>query len=125
MYLTLKMLHMTCALLSIAGFIFRGILKMQGSPLLQRKLLRIAPHVIDTVLLLSAIGLTVIIQQYPFVDAWLTVKVIGLIVYIALGLVTLKLARSEPVRLFAFIAAILVFFYIAMVARMHTPFPLG
>ena len=125
MYLTLKMLHMTCAVLSIAGFIFRGILKMQGSPLLQRKFLKIAPHVIDTLLLLSAIGLTLIIQQYPFVDAWLTAKVIGLIVYIALGLVTLKFARSEPVRLLAFIAAILVFFYIAMVARMHTPFPLG
>jgi uncharacterized membrane protein SirB2 len=123
MYLTLKMLHMTCAILSIAGFTLRGILKLQGSTLLEKKIFKIAPHIIDTVLLASAIALTVIIGQYPLADAWLTAKVIGLLLYIFLGLVTLRFAKTQPVRLLAFVLAIGVFAYIAMVARTHNPFP--
>ncbi|MET0377623.1 MAG: SirB2 family protein [Spongiibacteraceae bacterium] len=123
MYLTLKMLHMTCALISIAGFIFRGTLRLQGSALLQNKFLKIAPHIVDTVLLLSAIGLTVTLQQYPFADSWLTAKLLGLLVYIFLGVYTLKIAKTQPARLIAFVLAILVFAYIAIVARTHSPFP--
>lgn len=123
MYLTLKMLHMTCALLSITGFIFRGTLKLQGSALLQKKFLKIAPHIIDTVLLLSAIGLAMTLQQYPFIDSWLTAKLIGLIVYIFLGVYTLKIAKTQPARVIGLILAILVFAYIAIVARAHSPFP--
>lgn len=125
MYLALKMLHMSCALISIVGFIVRGLLKFQGSALLQKKFLKIAPHIVDTVLILSAIGLTVSIGQYPFVDSWLTAKVLGLVVYIFLGLVTLKFAKTTPVRLLAFVLAIAVFAYIASVARSHNPFPFG
>ncbi len=125
MYLTLKMLHMTCAMISIFGFIFRGVLKFKGSELLQRKFLKVAPHIVDTVLILSAIGLTIVTSQYPLVDDWLTAKLIGLIVYIGLGLVTLRFAKTQPVRVLAFIFAILVFGYIATVARTHTPFPFG
>lgn len=125
MYLALKMLHVSFALISIIGFIVRGLLKFQGSALLQKKFLKIAPHIVDTVLILSAIGLTVSIGQYPFVDSWLTAKVLGLVVYIFLGLVTLKFAKTTPVRLLAFILAIVVFAYIASVARSHNPFPFG
>ncbi len=123
MYLTLKMLHMICAVISIAGFIFRGTLKLQGSALLQKKFLKIAPHIIDTVLLLSAIGLMLTLQQYPFVNGWLTAKLIGLFVYIFLGVYTLKIAKTQPTRIIAFVLAILVFAYIATVARAHSPFP--
>jgi uncharacterized membrane protein SirB2 len=123
MYLTLKMLHVSFALISIIGFIARGLLKFQGSALLQKKFVKIAPHIVDTVLLLSAIGLAVSIGQYPFVESWLTAKVLGLVVYIFLGLVTLKLAKTTPVRLLAFVFAIAVFAYIATVARTHNPLP--
>ena len=56
MYFALKHLHMLCAVISIIGFIVRGALRIQGSTLLQRKWLRITPHIVDTLLLLSAIG---------------------------------------------------------------------
>jgi uncharacterized membrane protein SirB2 len=125
MYLTLKMLHMTCAMLSIVGFTLRGVLKLQGSALVEKKFFKIAPHIIDTVLLASAIALTVILGQYPLADAWLTAKVIGLVLYISLGLVTLRFAKTQPVRLLAFVAAIAVFAYISMVARTHNPLPFG
>lgn len=125
MYFAFKHVHMLCAALSIIGFIVRGALALQGSALLQKKFVKIAPHVIDTVLLLSAIGLAATIHQYPFTSAWLTAKLIGLVVYIFLGLVTLRFARSQPVRAIAYFAAIATFFYIGAVAFAKTPWPFG
>ena len=123
MYLALKHLHMLCAAISIIGFIARGALKLGGSPLLQRKWLRIAPHIVDTLLLLSAFGLVFVTHQYPFVEGWLTAKLIGLVVYIGLGLVTLRFARTQPARAIAYVLAILTFAYIAVVAVTKTPLP--
>lgn len=125
MYFAFKHLHMLCAAISIIGFIVRGALRIQGSALLQKKFVKIAPHIVDTLLLLSAIGLAVSIQQYPFTSAWLTAKLIGLIVYIFLGVVTLRIAQSQPVRVIAYLAAIATFFYIGAVAFSKTPWPFG
>jgi len=121
MYFALKHLHMLCAVISIIGFIVRGALRLTGSPLLQKKFLKIAPHIIDTLLLLSAIGLTISIQQYPLTTPWLTAKLIGLFVYIGLGLVALRFAKSKPTIAIAYVLAIATFAYIAMVAVTKTP----
>jgi uncharacterized membrane protein SirB2 len=125
MYFALKHLHLLCAAISIIGFIVRGALRIQNSPLLQRKWLRIAPHIVDTLLLLSAIGLSISIQQYPFTSsgAWLTTKVLGLLVYIGLGLVTLRFAKTQPVRVLAYVLAIATFSYIGSVAISKVPLP--
>jgi len=121
MYFALKHLHMLCAVISIIGFIVRGALRLTGSPLLQKKFLKIAPHIIDTLLLLSAIGLTISIQQYPLTTPWLTAKLIGLFVYIGLGLVALRFAKSKPTIAIAYALAIATFAYIALVAVTKTP----
>jgi uncharacterized membrane protein SirB2 len=125
MYYALKNLHMLCAAISIIGFIVRGALRIQNSTLLQRKWLRIAPHIVDTLLLVSAIGLTIGIHQYPFTSsgAWLTTKVFGLLIYIGLGLVTLRFAKTQTMRVVAYILAILTFIYIANVALTKVPLP--
>lgn len=81
------------------------------------------PHVVDTLLIVSAIALAVSIRQYPFVDAWLSAKVIALLLYIGLGFVALKYGRSKTVRLSAWIIAQLVFAYIVLVAITHNPWP--
>lgn len=121
MYVALKHLHMLCAAVSIVGFIVRGALRIANSAVLQKKWIRIAPHIIDTLLLLSAIGLTISIHQYPITTPWLTAKLIGLFVYIGLGLVTLRFAKSQPVRILAYIFAIVTFAYIGMVAVAKSP----
>lgn len=123
MYFAFKHIHMLCAVISIISFIVRGALAIQGSSILQKKWIRIAPHIVDTLLLLSAIGLMVSIQQYPFVNSWLTAKLLGLIVYIFLGVVTLKIAKSQPVRIVSYVLAIATFCYIASVAVTKTPLP--
>jgi len=78
--------------------------------------MRILPHVNDTLLLMAAIAMVVMSGQYPFVDAWLTAKVFGLIFYIVLASVALKAGHTQRVRFASGLAALLVFGYVATVA---------
>jgi uncharacterized membrane protein SirB2 len=77
--------------------------------------------VIDSLLLAAAIALTTIIHQYPFVQAWLTVKVVLLVVYIVLGVFALRRGRTRAIRAGFFAAAMIVFLFIVSVARAHDP----
>jgi uncharacterized membrane protein SirB2 len=122
-YLALKALHVGCVITSYSLFVLRGVWMLQGSALLQRRWVKIVPHVVDTLLLTSAILLALAIRQYPFVASWLTAKVIGLALYIALGTIALKRGRTRAIRVSAWIAAQVVFFYIVAVAVTHTPVP--
>ncbi len=121
MYLGLKHLHVTCAALSLGLFLLRGWWMVSKPARLQQRWVRIVPHVIDTVLLASAIALMFIIRQWPFYQDWLTAKVIGLVIYIVLGTIALKRGRTLRVRLVAFFSAVAVFLWIAATARMHAP----
>ena len=121
MYLALKHLHITCVVLSIAGFTLRGWWSFTGSPLLRARLTRILPHVVDTCLLASAIGLAWLAGWMPFVDGWLTAKVLGLLAYIGLGAVALRPARPIGQRALAFAGALAVYAYIVTVAVTKNP----
>jgi uncharacterized membrane protein SirB2 len=120
-YLLVKQIHVACVALSLAGFVLRGGLMISGSPLLHSRFVRIAPHVVDTLLLASAVWLAFMLQQYPFVEGWLTAKVIGLLAYIALGTMALKRGRSLRVRLGYFVLALCAAGYIVAVAFTRDP----
>lgn len=90
MYMMAKHLHMTAVGISVLLFVFRFIYGQMKPDFLQKKWVKIVPHVIDTVLLASAIWLCIILSQYPLVNGWLTAKVIGVIAYILFGMVALK-----------------------------------
>ena len=115
-YLLVKNLHVACAALSISGFVARGALMLAESPLLQHRFVRVAPHVVDTALLLSAVWLAWALGQVPFVHGWITAKVIALVAYVLLGSIALKRGRTKAVRAAAFIAALLTAGYIVSVA---------
>ncbi|AZZ90936.1 regulator SirB [Hahella sp. KA22] len=123
-YMLLKHIHMTCVALTFASFTLRFIWMILESPLLQRKLSKILPHIIDTVLLLSAIGLALKLQQYPFHSGWLTAKVAGLIIYIALGVFALKRGKTKGARILFGLGAYTAFAYIVMVALTKSSWPL-
>ncbi|GIZ50028.1 SirB2 family protein [Noviherbaspirillum aridicola] len=120
-YLAIKHMHMSFAILSGLLFLGRGIMMLAGSTLLQKRVLRIAPHVIDTLLLASALALVFISGMYPFVQAWLTAKVLALVGYIVAGSVALRPGRSRGVRATAFVVALLLFAYILKVAVTKQP----
>ncbi len=121
MYMMAKHLHLTAVGLSILFFVFRFMWSQFDANALSKKWVKILPHVIDTVLLASAIWLCVILSQYPLVNAWLTFKVIGVVLYIVLGLFALKKAKTSLGRWSFFVAALVVLMATAMVAVTKQP----
>jgi uncharacterized membrane protein SirB2 len=83
---------------------------------LQQRWVKVVPHVVDTLLLVCAVILVVWSGQYPFVQGWLTAKLLALIAYIVLGTIALKRGKTKSVRIGALVAAALVFAYIVKVA---------
>ncbi len=117
-------LHITCALISISGFVVRGIWMLRDSPRLRARWVRIAPHVVDTLLLVTGLVMVFRLRLYPGQQPWLTAKLIALVVYIALGMVALKRGRTKARRAWAWGGALLVFAYILAVARTRAVNPL-
>ena len=128
-YLTFKYLHVTCVVLSISGFCLRGLLLMRKSALARgqvewhggRRWLRALPHVNDSLLLVAAIGLALTLEQYPFIDGWLTAKIFGLLAYILLGALALRPGSDPRLRTIAGITAVTVFGWIVSVAWFKHP----
>lgn len=116
-YLLLKSVHVGCAAISVTGFVLRWLLMTNGSDFMaRRRLLRITPHIVDTLFLLSGIALAVMLGQLPFRNGWLTAKVIGLVAYILLGVTAMSQRNSGTVRVAAFVLALLTFSWIVSVA---------
>ena len=121
MYMMAKHLHLTAVGLSILFFIFRFIWSQFDATALSKKWVKILPHIIDTVLLASAIWLCFILSQYPIVNPWLTFKVIGVVLYIVFGLFALKKAKTARAKWGFFVAALAVLMATAMVAVTKQP----
>jgi uncharacterized membrane protein SirB2 len=120
-YADIRLLHISCVALSGTLFTCRGLLRLFDSPLANTGALRWSSYLIDTVLLGAAILLTLILHQYPLVNGWLTMKTGLLVLYIALGVVALKRARTRLGRVGALIAALLTYCSIIGVAVTHRP----
>ena len=119
-----KTIHVTCAILTISGFTLRGVWMLRASPLLNNPWVKVLPHIVDTLLLGAGILLAINIHQYPGTHAWLTAKVLGLLAYIVLGSIALKRGGTKTIRVAAWIAATLVFFYIVSVALTRSAMPI-
>jgi uncharacterized membrane protein SirB2 len=113
---TIKFIHVTCVLLSLAGFFIRGIWMLRDSTLLQQRWVKTTPHIVDTLLLVSAIILAVQFRFSPLEQPWLMVKIIALLVYIGAGMVALRFGRSKTVRLYAWLFGLATILYIMSVA---------
>lgn len=119
MYAAFKHIHLLTVALSLGLFTLRGVWMLLDSDKLQKRWVKIVPHIIDTLLLVSAIGLMLQIQQYPFSDGWLTAKLLGLIAYIVIGTIALKRGKTKGTRVIALVAAFGVIAYIVGVAIRH------
>ncbi len=125
-FLVVKWIHVSAAFISVSGFALRGIWMLANSPLFNRRWVGIAPHIVDTVLLGSAIALAAMLHQYPFVHPWLTAKVLALLVYIGLGMAAFRFAHTARLRLLAFSGAMVAAAYILSVAYFKSPLgPIG
>lgn len=121
-YLALKHLHVTCVILSGLGFCLRGWWMLREAPQLKARLTRVLPHVLDSLLLGSALTMAYLSGQYPFAQGWLTAKFFGLLAYIVFGAIALKRGKTKAVRLGFFALAVLAYGYIVSVALSRSPY---
>nr|WP_275689479.1 SirB2 family protein [Nitrosomonas oligotropha] len=120
-YALLKMIHVSSVILSYSLFFLRGVWLIRDSTNLRQRWVKILPHIVDTVLLTSAVFLAMTIQQNPLQDSWLTAKVAGLLLYIALGMVAIRFGKTRRTKIIAWVAAQCVFIYIVLVAVTKSP----
>ena len=123
--MTLKLVHESSVVLTFFSYSLRGFWMMIDSPLLQHKLTRILPHIIDTVLLLSGVTLAVMLYGNFYRMTWLMVKLGAVIVYIILGSIAIRYGRTKTARIIALIMAWCVFFFIVVLARYNAVLPHG
>ena len=116
MYETLKLVHVGSAILTISGFILRSYWMFTGSSKLQLNAVRILPHIVDTVFLLSGIALIVTLNLPVLSQNWLLMKFVALVAYIVLGAIALGRGKTMQSRTTAFVLALATFAYIAGVA---------
>ncbi len=124
MYEIVKIIHVGCATLTLVSFSLRGVWMLYWPAMLKRVAVRIVPHVIDAVLLASAIVLMIQTQQYPPAQTWLTAKIAAVVIYIVLGSVALKRGSTRAIRVSAWLAALATYGYIVAVALTRDAFPL-
>ena len=122
-YLSLKYLHIGIVILSVSGFILRGIWRLYCPKLLERRWVRIAPHVVDTLLFGSGIALAVMLQLNPAGAPWFAVKLIAIVIYILAGMVALRRGRSKAIRSVALGIALLAVAWAAGGALSHQVVP--
>ena len=120
-YAAIKMIHVGSVIISYLLFSLRSIWMIQGSAGLKRRWVKITPHIVDTVLLASAVALAIRIQQDPIHDFWLSAKVVGLLLYIGLGMTALRFGKTRKAKISACVAAQFVFIYIVLVALTKNP----
>ncbi|ASJ95976.1 MULTISPECIES: SirB2 family protein [Shewanella] len=116
LYPAIKHIHLTLIAVSVLFFIVRFALHLKQSAIMEKKFVKIAPHVIDTFLLLSGLALCFIIKQYPFQDAWLTEKIGAVFAYIFLATIAMKANRNKLFKTFAALGALAWVMYAAKLA---------
>jgi uncharacterized membrane protein SirB2 len=120
-YPQIKWVHIAAVIVSGSLFGLRGLMMLACSRYTNHPALRYLSYAIDTTLLASALMLVMILHQYPFVQTWLTVKVLLLVVYIVLGTLALKRGRTRTLRATCYFAAMGVYLFIVSVAIAYHP----
>ena len=120
-YFLIKHLHITAATLSLLFFILRAVWSVCDAEVLKARWVRIAPHVIDTLLLTLGVVLMVMLSLWPHQHPWLAAKLIALLAYIGLGTVAIKRGRTPRTRAVAALAAVATFAYMLGAAIRHSP----
>ena len=96
---------MTIAIISIALFTLRFVWTLMGSVQLDKKWIKISPHIIDTILLALGIVMAVKLSINPMAQLWLAEKILAVFAYIFTGYYTLKVARNRVFQILGYLGA--------------------
>ncbi|CAM2904536.1 SirB2 family protein [Vibrio rarus] len=108
MYVALKHIHLMVIALSAGLFVTQYILMVTKSPWQSNKFIKVAPHAVNGLLILSGLMLLFVTGWVPFAPGseWLTEKFTCLLAYIALGVFALHMGKNQLLRGFAFVGAL-------------------
>jgi len=120
MFLTIKTIHMCCALISFTGFLFRSYLMVIDSRWLNHKLILVMPHLVDTVFLLSGFTMAFMLNIGLFAQGWLTMKIFLLMFYLLFVGIALNRGKTKYIRIIAFLMGVFTFVYIVGIAGNKT-----
>ena len=120
-YPQIKLVHIVLVLISGSIFSLRGLLMLAGSAHSGHPLLKWTSYINDSLLLTAGLLLMTITQQYPGAQAWLSVKLGLLVVYIVLGVFALRRGRTRRSRGMFFFAALGVYVLMISIAISHQP----
>ena len=116
MFLTLKTIHMCCALISFTGFLFRAYLMVIDSKWLNHKIILVTPHIVDTCFLLSVFSMAFFLNMGLFAQGWLSMKIGLLMFYLLFVGIALNRGKTKGVRIVSFFLAVFTFVYIVGIA---------
>jgi uncharacterized membrane protein SirB2 len=120
-YSTIKLIHQGAVSLSFVGFFARGLGAIADASWIRSRWAKTVPHVVDSVLLISALTLVWMLRINPGIAPWLLAKIVGLLLYIGLGVIALRPGSAPALRAAAWIGALTVFAYIVSVAITKNP----
>ena len=120
-YFTVKLIHQSAVTLSVTGFFLRGLASLLGAAWVHTRAAKTLPQLVDTVLLLSALTLAWLLRLNPVHAPWLMAKIVGLVVYVVLGVIAMRPGRPRAVRATAFVLALLTVGWIVSVALTKSP----
>jgi len=120
-YAALKLVHQGAVALSVTGFFVRGLASLAGAGWVRGRAAKSLPHAVDTVLLLSALAMAWTLRLTPGNAPWLLAKIVGLVLYVAFGVVALRPGRSLAARTAAWVAALATVGWIVSVAITKNP----
>ena len=120
-YFTVKLVHQVAVALSLTGFFVRGAASLASASWAQGRAAKTLPHLVDTILLVSALTLAWMLRLTPGNAPWLLAKIVGLVVYVSLGLVALRPGPPTALRSAAWVGALATAAWIVSVALTKSP----
>ena len=124
-YLLLKIIHLFSVVLSISLFSLRSYWLIEKSPILEKRLIKILPHLIDSILLISAFSMifvgNITIDENNY---WVITKIIAVIVYILIGLYIFKIAKQNYQIYIALVFVMFIYYYIIQTAITKSIIPI-
>lgn len=110
----MKHIHLLFVLLVVVTYLYRVYLAERQPEKLQHKCMKLTPHALAGLLLLSGVALTIQGDWFSIAYGWIVAKLILMLVFIGLGLVTIK--SEGNLRWKAFAGSLLVLFLIVKIA---------
>ncbi len=120
-YPQIRAVHVTAVIVSGTLFLARGVAVQARAAWPLAAPVRYASYAVDTVLLAAGVTLFVILPGALFANGWLAVKLVLVAVYILLGTLALRRARTPLGRLICLLAALCTYGIVIVIAWTHSP----